>query len=175
LVLLSIRPFDVLAVWPVAYVTVYLGLLTPKKVPLLFSGDYSYGIYLFAYPIQQALWLTALGKFWWSNLLLATVLSFGYAAFSWRCVEKPILDRKRTAVAFVEAFVDRCRAILVRGASLVAAVAGRSLYGRLAQGWARRGSSGVALRNAQVFVVRGSANAVRSAAERPPHRDGEAV
>lgn len=107
LVLLSQRPLDVLAIWPVAYVTVYLGLLKPKKVPVLFSGDYSYGIYLFAFPIQQALWLTPFGKHWAGNFPAAVACSFLYAAFSWRFVEKPILARKKSIVTHVQQFFDR--------------------------------------------------------------------
>jgi peptidoglycan/LPS O-acetylase OafA/YrhL len=33
--------------------TVYLGLLNPPKLGLLF-GDHSYGLYLYGFPIQQA-------------------------------------------------------------------------------------------------------------------------
>jgi peptidoglycan/LPS O-acetylase OafA/YrhL len=40
---------------PVGYLTTYLGLLRFPKVPLYSRGDYSYGIYLYAYPIQQML------------------------------------------------------------------------------------------------------------------------
>ena len=43
-----------LATPPLVYVTVYLGLLPLPKIPLLDRGDYSYGIYLYAMPVQQS-------------------------------------------------------------------------------------------------------------------------
>lgn len=44
-----------LATPPLVYVTVYLGLLPLPRIPLLDRGDYSYGIYLYAMPVQQTL------------------------------------------------------------------------------------------------------------------------
>lgn len=62
-------------------------------------GDFSYGVYLFAYPIQQTLicyiqpQLTPLRLFF-----LAFPLTLLLAAISWHCVEKPAL-RLRKSVA----------------------------------------------------------------------------
>ena len=36
---------------PSAYVTVYLGLLNPSRNKIILSGDYSYGLYLYGFPI----------------------------------------------------------------------------------------------------------------------------
>jgi peptidoglycan/LPS O-acetylase OafA/YrhL len=81
---------------PVAYVTMYLGLQTPKKLPLIFTGDYSYGIYLYAYPMQQAVvHLLPKGQSWYTNFLLALLMVCLFAAFSWHCIEKPMLKLKR--------------------------------------------------------------------------------
>jgi peptidoglycan/LPS O-acetylase OafA/YrhL len=93
-----------LAVWPIAYVTIWLGLSHPPKVPVLMSGDYSYGVYLFAFPIQQAVML-ALPEWreWWVNIGIALPLAFLYAAFSWHCIEKPILGKKKRIVSIIEA------------------------------------------------------------------------
>jgi len=44
---------DYLAPFPLAYMTVYLGLLNPRRSKIVLSGDYSYGIYLYGFPIQQ--------------------------------------------------------------------------------------------------------------------------
>jgi peptidoglycan/LPS O-acetylase OafA/YrhL len=78
----------------VAYATVYLGLQQPRKIPVLMSGDYSYGIYLYAFPIQQtiALKLTSL---WYLHLPATAVSVFAFAAFSWHFIEKPTLGLKR--------------------------------------------------------------------------------
>jgi peptidoglycan/LPS O-acetylase OafA/YrhL len=76
-----------LAPLPVAYLTAYLGLLNPPKIPVLMDGDYSYGLYLFAFPIQQT---------------YSAILSLGYAFMSWHLIEKPILSHRKRIVAKVE-------------------------------------------------------------------------
>ncbi len=43
---------------PVAYLTIYVGLLNPTRKLIVSSGDYSYGVYLFAFPVQQ--WVVAM-------------------------------------------------------------------------------------------------------------------
>lgn len=84
-----------LAALPLAYLTVCLGLTRPPETVAV-RGDYSYGVYLFAYPIQQACvqvspaFLLTGGVF-----MIAAPLSLAYAVFSWRCIERPILQRKR--------------------------------------------------------------------------------
>jgi len=55
-VLVTSHTFVYLAPFPIAYLTGFIGLLKPRKLPLIFAGDYSYGIYLYAYPIQQAVY-----------------------------------------------------------------------------------------------------------------------
>jgi peptidoglycan/LPS O-acetylase OafA/YrhL len=58
-------------------------------------GDFSYGLYLYAFPIQQALVATigtpggALG-----NFAITTVLAAACAALSWHFIEKPALRAK---------------------------------------------------------------------------------
>jgi len=85
-----------IAVFPLAYATVYLGLLNPKRISLLLSGDYSYGLYLFAFPIQQAEVTFFPAYAWWGyNAVVALILGLAYAALSWWFVEAPILSRKR--------------------------------------------------------------------------------
>ena len=82
--------------FPVAYLTAYLGLQTPKKLPVIFTGDYSYGIYLYAFPIQQAVrYLMPGDQNWYTNFLISLVFVSVFAAFSWHCIEKPMLTLKR--------------------------------------------------------------------------------
>jgi peptidoglycan/LPS O-acetylase OafA/YrhL len=80
---------------PVAYLTVYLGLLSPPRNSLVLSGDYSYGLYLYGYPLQQAV-VTATPslKLWYWNLLLSIPLAFAIAICSWWLVERPCLRGK---------------------------------------------------------------------------------
>ena len=42
---LSLPELAIYSPLPIAYATVYLGLTSPKKVPILMDGDYSYGLY----------------------------------------------------------------------------------------------------------------------------------
>jgi peptidoglycan/LPS O-acetylase OafA/YrhL len=46
---------DILFLFPVSYMTAYIGLLPIRRLPLFSGGDYSYGIYLYGYPLQQML------------------------------------------------------------------------------------------------------------------------
>jgi peptidoglycan/LPS O-acetylase OafA/YrhL len=101
-VLLYCDPLVPLAVAPLTYATVYLGVTRPKKT-LLLRGDYSYGIYLFAYPIQQTyVLLFPLHRTTWYCFLAAYPLSVAYAMFSWHFIEKPILGEKKRLVRLLD-------------------------------------------------------------------------
>jgi peptidoglycan/LPS O-acetylase OafA/YrhL len=80
----------------VTYVTVYLGLLDPARIGPLRKGDYSYALFLYGYPIQQAVVATLgdPGLHWGINLALAYPITFAVAIFSWWCVERPFLKLK---------------------------------------------------------------------------------
>lgn len=92
-ILVSVIPFgDFVAPVPIAYLTIYLGLLDPKRIALIRGADYSYGMFLYGYVIQQM--IAAVGPWthhWWLNTVAALILSAGFAAFSWHFVEKPAL------------------------------------------------------------------------------------
>ena len=109
-VALSLPELAIYAPLPVAYVTVYLGLTSPRKVPILMDGDYSYGLYLFAFPIQQSYsHLFPGGRFWWANILVALPASLIYAHFSWTFIEKPVLGHRKRLTALVERALARVR------------------------------------------------------------------
>jgi peptidoglycan/LPS O-acetylase OafA/YrhL len=98
---------------PVTYVTVYVGLANPKKLPFLFSGDYSYGLYLYGFPIQQA--VASIGPpthHWYVNLGATLVLGFLIAWFSWRFVEKPSLALRRYLPKIETAFLNAAQSSL---------------------------------------------------------------
>ena len=86
-------------VYPVllVYVTIFIGLTPFPQSRLVKSGDYSYGIYLYGFPVTQAIILTfpALG----GNLALAataaTAATIAVAFLSWHGVEKHALKLKR--------------------------------------------------------------------------------
>ncbi|MEB0024108.1 acyltransferase, partial [Actimicrobium sp. CCI2.3] len=80
---------------PLAYITVYLGLTNPKRSAIILNGDYSYGIYLYGYAIQQAVFsISPIFNIWYFNLLVSLPLVILIAYLSWHFVELPVLQRK---------------------------------------------------------------------------------
>jgi len=107
--------WSTLAALPLAYVVAYFGLTDPPRDPIVRSGDYSYPIYLYSFPIQQALLiLTPWAATWWINFLLALPISLLLAAFSWHCVEKPFQKLRYVAAKFNWQLVNPMR-LLGRG------------------------------------------------------------
>ena len=94
--------FQFLCAIPAAYVTVWFGLQDVPKRGVLKGGDYSYGLYLFAFPIQQTVATVAMFRHWYVNLAIVLAAGFTYAAFSWHLVERPILQHKRRVVDTVD-------------------------------------------------------------------------
>lgn len=81
---------------PVLYVTVWLGTADLPTPALLRRGDYSYGIYLYHWPIMQALVLTLppLGHAGAYFLAIMPVVA-GFAMLSWHAIERPVLRQRR--------------------------------------------------------------------------------
>ena len=57
-------------------------------------GDYSYGLYIYAFPIQQLIVLLNPDINFSAMLVSSTVLSFVFAALSWHFVEQPIIKNR---------------------------------------------------------------------------------
>jgi peptidoglycan/LPS O-acetylase OafA/YrhL len=78
------------------YITIFIGMSRLPQWSFLKTGDYSYGIYLYGYPITQALIAAfPILRDDLSLLLIATVLStFTFAYLSWHLVEKRVLFLK---------------------------------------------------------------------------------
>ena len=79
-----------------AYLAGTAALRPPAAVRRLSTAlpDYSYGIYIYAYPVQQAVIATGWGIVPLANLALSLPLAVVLAAASWHWVEKPALDLK---------------------------------------------------------------------------------
>jgi peptidoglycan/LPS O-acetylase OafA/YrhL len=83
------------AAFPIAYVTIAIGLTRPPRHAFLASGDYSYGIYLYAFPVQQTVaHLLPQHREWYINIALALPVTILLAMFSWHAVEKHALKLK---------------------------------------------------------------------------------
>lgn len=98
LVLMPTLPLltELLLIASLPYIVLAFGTASaPLGGALTRRGDFSYGLYLYAFPIQQALVATvgtpggALG-----NFAITAVLAGGCAALSWHMIEKPALRAK---------------------------------------------------------------------------------
>lgn len=95
-----------------AYFTVWLGLKNPQRNFVVASADISYGIYLWAYPIQQAVVQLFPGaRIWWANAAISFAITVVIATLSWHFVEKPVLDGRKRVIAWS----DRLAARFARG------------------------------------------------------------
>ena len=82
---------DGFLILPATYMTVYLGLKNPKRNKIMLSGDYSYGIFLYGFAMQQAIASFPALREWYWNLLIAIPVLTTIAVSSWWCIEKPAL------------------------------------------------------------------------------------
>jgi len=89
------RCWDYPAIVTVSYATVYLGVTNFRRLAVIKGADYSYGIYLYGFVIQQLFVYLAAPRFWWLNALICVPAACLFAAFSWHFVEKPAQGLKQ--------------------------------------------------------------------------------
>jgi peptidoglycan/LPS O-acetylase OafA/YrhL len=83
------------------YITVFIGLFPFPRFSLVKSGDYSYGIYLYGFPVTQAVFAVSLLMGFSRHGNLAVIAPLGvlataaFAALSWHGIEKHCLKLKR--------------------------------------------------------------------------------
>jgi peptidoglycan/LPS O-acetylase OafA/YrhL len=95
-----VTPLIYVAVSLLAYVVVTIGLSDLPKLPFFHRGDYSYGIYIYGFPIQQSITHFLPGyREWWINFSLALPLTLVFAVLSWTYVEKPVLGLRKKILA----------------------------------------------------------------------------
>lgn len=99
--------------FPVAYLTVWIGLQNPKRGRVVLGADYSYGMYLYGYPIQQALYYLGAHD-WFTNLPLSLTLSCAAAYFSWNYVEEPIGKKRKMFLTLVSRIRYRIKKYISR-------------------------------------------------------------
>ncbi|MHC4046101.1 acyltransferase [Bradyrhizobium xenonodulans] len=115
LVLFYSRAISYLEAPFVAYSTTYLGLLNPRRILLVRGADYSYGIYIYAFPFQQAAFqLLPGGTFWLSNIAYGVVSSGAAAYLSWTFVEKRVVEQRSAALSGVAKFIEWLRLLFRR-------------------------------------------------------------
>lgn len=110
-VLTSTRAGEDLASVFVAYVTVYIGLTNIGGRFITKIADYSYGVYLYGFPIQQTVSQLMPGyRVWYLNFTISVAVTLLVAAASWHLLEYRIMLQKKSILAFV----SRCEASLRR-------------------------------------------------------------
>lgn len=88
------------------YAVAFIGRSSPKRRAGE-RADLSYGIYLYAFPVQQCIvhvWGADIGPLWLAAL--ATPPTVFLAAASWRVIERPALNLKRKPAAVVAVAVQ---------------------------------------------------------------------
>lgn len=101
---------------PAAYFTVWLGLQNPRRIAAIASADISYGIYLYAYPIQQSVVaLFPSYRVWWFIIPVSLLFTTLMAMLSWRFVEKPALGHRRALLEASDRVTARIKAAFGRG------------------------------------------------------------
>ncbi len=96
LLLLGAKYVSLLGMLGVAYLTLYIGFTDLRNFPLVRKGDYSYGIYLYGFPIAQATrhYLPSLDQ-WWQLALVSFPITLSFAMLSWHYIENPFLSLKK--------------------------------------------------------------------------------
>ena len=102
--LLVVPELCYVAPFPIAYTTVWLGLMRPPPIPF---GDLSYGVYLFHFPVEQCI-VYALPEIrtWWLLTLIALPITAACAWLSWTLIEHPILARKKLILSASDSLMD---------------------------------------------------------------------
>jgi peptidoglycan/LPS O-acetylase OafA/YrhL len=80
------------------YIMAFIGVSDIPRLPLFHRGDYSYGIYLYGYPIQQAIIAATMPYMVisaWPHFLISLLIVVPIAMASWHWVEKPILRTRK--------------------------------------------------------------------------------
>lgn len=111
---------DYLTPLPVAYATVYLGLLQPKKLKIVSSGDYSYGLYLYGFPVQQAMIATFGSSWihWYINFPVSLAIAALIAVGSWHLVEKHAAGLRPTLFKAEKLVIERWAIFSARAAKV---------------------------------------------------------
>lgn len=89
-----------LAIPGLIYTVAVVGLSKLPPLPFFHRGDYSYGVYIYGFPIQQAIaYFLPQYRFWYVNLALALPITLLFAVTSWHVIEKPVLGLRKRILA----------------------------------------------------------------------------
>jgi peptidoglycan/LPS O-acetylase OafA/YrhL len=89
---------DLVAPITVPYMLIWIGFMVRVK-DVVGLGNYSYGIYIYSFPLQQMLYVFGINKY--GSLVyfgLSVAIAGAFAALSWRLVEKPCLQLRNVSL-----------------------------------------------------------------------------
>jgi peptidoglycan/LPS O-acetylase OafA/YrhL len=91
----NLKYTTILGVVCACYLCLCIAFMDLRKFPLIKYGDFSYGIYLYGFPIQQTIWhFFPFAREWWGLFLVAFPVSIFFSVISWRLIEQPFLSLK---------------------------------------------------------------------------------
>lgn len=81
------------------YITLTVATRSTPLAWLARYGDFSYGVYIYAFPIQQTVWYYAGGRPFWQLVALSGVATLVLAVSSWFLIERHFLRWKPKALS----------------------------------------------------------------------------
>jgi peptidoglycan/LPS O-acetylase OafA/YrhL len=85
-----------------AYLVLYLAFLPSRLSGFARYGDFSYGVYIYAFPVQQCVtWMLGGHVAWWVNAAVSLPVVVALAVLSWHLVEKRTLQLKSSPPALL--------------------------------------------------------------------------
>jgi peptidoglycan/LPS O-acetylase OafA/YrhL len=106
-ILLSDNHALYLAALPIAYATVFLGLQNWHRAFFIKGADYSYGVYLYGFPVQQMLIDFYPGHPWYLNTIGSLLVAGLFAYISWTFLESKVLEQKGRVLQMVSQLEER--------------------------------------------------------------------
>lgn len=93
-----------LAAIPVSYLTVFVGLQNPPRVLIIRAADYSYGIYLYGFSVQQAVYYLLPNQNSPFNFAVSLIATSVFAFLSWTYVEANVLKMRERVLHLIPSF-----------------------------------------------------------------------
>jgi len=93
----------IFSVVPASYICVYFGVQNRMSSKIRSLANYSYGLFLYGFPLQQLYsWIFVDHREWYFNSAFTIASALVLAAISWHLVEWPIMKNRSTFISFVE-------------------------------------------------------------------------